>query len=164
MVVGPDMRFGSARLRCLLPASGVANVVLHQLTWCPLSCCCRDCSTVGVTLSSLASGTSVREVRFMGEATASIGRRYQKALHNHPRKLIGTLKGGPRPTVTPGPCGKSPEAAVQQADGTMNLWPVKILWHVIHRRRIRVRRRTRAAMLWDEDNARRGLGKRRSRL
>jgi hypothetical protein len=45
----------------------------------------------------------------------------------------------------------------------MNLWPVKILWHVIHRRRIRVWRRTRSAVVWDEDNARRGLGKRRLR-
>ena len=43
-------------------------------------------------MARLASGTSVREDRFMGEATASTGRRYQKALHNHPRKLIGIKK------------------------------------------------------------------------
>ncbi len=32
----PDVRIGSVRLRLVLSVSGVANVVLHQLTWRPL--------------------------------------------------------------------------------------------------------------------------------
>jgi hypothetical protein len=35
-VLRPDVRIGRARLRLVLSVSGVANVVLHQLTWRPL--------------------------------------------------------------------------------------------------------------------------------
>jgi hypothetical protein len=98
----------------------------------------------------------------MGEATASTGRRYQKALHNHPRKLIGTKRRILTPSHSRTVWEKS-RSRRSTGGRHMNVWPVKILWHVIHRRRIRVRRRTRSAVVWDEDNARRGLGKRRSR-
>ena len=75
-------------------------------------------------MSRWSSGMSVREGRFIGEATARTGRRRQKVLHNHPRKLTDTKKADLSP-VTRGLCGKSPEAAFLQAESTKNVWPVK---------------------------------------
>jgi hypothetical protein len=45
-MVRSDMFFASAWLYCVVPVSGVANV-LHQLTWCPLSFVCGRTDSAG---------------------------------------------------------------------------------------------------------------------
>jgi hypothetical protein len=66
------MFFASAWLYCVVPVSGVANV-LHQLTWCPLSFVC--------------GGTDAAGGGFIGTATARMQSMLAEDFAYHPRKL-----------------------------------------------------------------------------
>jgi hypothetical protein len=99
---------------------------------------------------------SVREGRLVGGATACTGRRREKVLHNHPRKLAENSKGRSCPQSCAGQvlkaaCGRETRIffGPWQRSGTVD-----------HRRRIRVERRTRSVfILWDEDTAAGAPGK-----